>query len=411
MVCMIKRLLNPAVLKIIEKGLSVLILGPRQTGKTTLIKEILADFDYLEYNFMNTRERKRLERDPALIIDEISGSGKKFIFIDEIQKVPELLDNIQIVMDNEKKIFLITGSSARKLKRGEVNLLPGRSITLEMFPLLYNEYSVHLKGKDIHSIKNILKYGELPRVLSLVVAGESDIAEELLYSYVDTYLEEEIRAEALVRKIGLFSSFLKLAAEDSGRVVSFRNLSQDLGIPHQKISEYYGILEDCLIVRRIDSLVPESQRGKSMKSPKFVFFDTGVVNAASGVLGPSDYHSEYWARLFEQWAGLTISRFLRAKGLRSNLHYWRDYSGREVDWVIEYRGHWFPIEVKWGEEIRKGAAKHLNYFLDNFQDKAKKGFIVYTGRNPVKISDRIIALPWCEMSEKIYQTINPKKSI
>ncbi|MCP5105199.1 MAG: ATP-binding protein [bacterium] len=398
---MIDRLLKKRVLQVIDNGISVLLLGPRQAGKTTFIKELFKDLDYLEYNFMESRVRRRFERNPSLVIDEIEGAGKTFIFVDEVQKVPEVLDNIQVLIDGQKKIFAITGSSARKLKRKEVNLLPGRIVSFRMDPLSWEEYGSRLSARGQETIKDILKFGELPRIFELVSTGKNEIAVELLYTYVTIYLEEEVRAEALVRNIGAYSRFLKLAAEESGKIVSFRNLSQDVGVPHSTISEYYKILVDCLIAERIEALVPATQRGKVVKASKYLFFDTGVTNAAAEVLGPAGYPSEYWGSLFEQWIGLTLLKFIKINGIKAKLYYWRDYNGREVDWVLEYQGKWLPIEVKWTETVKTSAAKHLNYFLDNFPKKAEQGYIIFTGTNLTRISDKVTAVPYFDLVDKI----------
>lgn len=398
---MIERFLKKRARQIIDNGISILLLGPRQAGKTTFVKELFKDLSYHEYNFMESRVRQRFERTPSLIIDEIEAGDKPVIFVDEVQKVPEVLDNIQVLIDKYKKVFAITGSSARKLKRQEVNLLPGRVVTFRMDPLYWEEYASRLSVRGQDTIKTILKYGELPRIFELVTEGKSDIVIELLYTYVTTYLEEEVRAEALVRNIGAFSKFLKLSAEESGKIISFRNLSQDIGVSHTIVSEYYKILVDCLIAQRIEALVPASQRGKVVKAARYLYFDTGVVNASAEVLGPAEFTSEYWGSLFEQWVGLTILKYFNITGIKAKLYYWRDYSGREVDWVVEYQGKWLPIEVKWTETVKKGAAKHIHYFLDSFPEKAERGFVLFTGDRAARISEKVTAVPYFELIEKV----------
>ena len=271
-----------------------------------------------------------------------------------------------------------------------------------MDSLFWEEYHQRLPisgGQE--TIKKILKFGELPQIFELVSQGKNEIASELLYTYVTAYLEEEVRAEALVRNIGAFSKFLKLAAEESGKIISLRNLSQDVGVPHPTISEYYKILVDCLITEEIESLVPASQRGKVVQSSKFLFFDTGVANAAAEVLGPAEYPSQYWGGLFEQWVGLTILRFIRINGIKAKLYYWRDYSSREVDWVIEYHDRWLPIEVKWTDMVKKSAAKHLQYFLDTFPKKTDHGYIIFTGDNPARITDKVTAVPYSDLVNRV----------
>jgi len=399
---MIARILKPLLEEALKNRTSIFLLGPRQTGKTTIVSDVFRSIPHLALNLMETRERLKFERDPSLIIREAEAAGTDFVFIDEVQKIPDLLDNAQVMIDRHNTVFALTGSSARKLRRANANLLPGRVLSYRMDPLSIQEYRNLMKWDAPGGLEDILKYGELPKPLTMVLDGRPKAAEEWLYSYVTTYLEEEIRAESLVRKMGIFSRFLKLAAGESGRLVSFRAMSQDIGIPHTTISEYYQILEDCLIAERIEPLIPAGERGKVRKASKFLFFDTGVLNAAAEVLGPADLPAESWGRLFEQWVGLTILRFLRSSGTRGRLFYWRDYGGREIDWVIEHGDAWIPVEVKWGENIKPGSTRHLEYFLKAYPIKARKGFVVFTGRRSRKIGDNITALTPAELPDALF---------
>lgn len=400
---MIDRILENHLKESLNSDKSFFLLGPRQTGKTTLVTKIFKEIPHLEYNLMDPLQRIKFERNPSLVKEEILAAKERHIFIDEVQKIPELLDIVQILIDKEKKVFAITGSSARKLKRAGINLLPGRVISFRMDPLFMDEYKNLIKPHTTETLKDILKYGELPEVFTLVHEGKKKMAEELIYSYVTTYLEEEVRAESILRKIGAFAKFLKISAEESGKIVSLRSLSQDIGVRHTTVSEYYRILEDCLIIERIESLVPAGERRKVQKSPKIIFFDTGVANSAAEVLGSSDFMSEHWGRLFEQWVGLTVLRFMKANRMRGKLYYWRDYSGREVDWIIDYQDKWIPLEVKWGENIIKSRLRHLEYFIQSHSRKVKKGYIIFTGDKSRRISESISAHPFHEFLGIIFQ--------
>jgi len=400
---MIARLIEARLAEALTQGLSLFLLGPRQTGKTTTLTKILEHIDHMAFNLMETGERLRYERNPSLISQEVSASGKKYIFIDEIQKAPAILDDVQVLIDREKKVFALTGSSARKLKRKDVNLLPGRALHFRMDPLLYHEYRDHFKMASETDLKAVLKHGELPKVLTLVADSREKLARELLSSYVMTYLEEEVRAEALVRQIGSFTRFLKLAAENSGRLISLRSMAQDIGVTHATVSGHFQVLEDCLIVEKIESLIPAGERGKLRKAAKYVFFDSGVRNASAEVLGTADFTSDYWGTLFEQWVGLSILRVMRARGMPGKLYYWRDYSGREVDWVIELADEWIPVEVKWGENPRAGDFRHLEYFIQAYAQKVRKGYLVFTGLRDRKISDTILALSFRNFLERIFE--------
>lgn len=397
---MISRFMNNRLADSLQNGLSFLLLGPRQTGKTTLVTEVMSSAPYLAWNLMETRERQKFEKDPSLIIREAEAAGVDRFFIDEVQKVPALLDDIQTLIDRTKKVFALTGSSARKLRREHANLLPGRTLSFRLDPLFTSEYRAAFGLDSSERLKSVLRFGELPKAFLLAAEGRARLAEEWLYSYVSTYLEEEVRAEAIVRKIGIFSRFLKLAAEESGRIVNLRSMSQDIGVPHSTVGAYYRILEDCLIAERIEPLVPAGMRGKVSKAAKYLFFDLGVLNAAAETLGSGDYPAEHWGRLFEQWVGLTLLRSMRAAGIHGALHYWRDYSGREVDWVLEIDGEWIPIEVKWGDNLKSGALRHLHYFVETYPDKVRRGYVVFGGTRSRRIDDIVTAITPGELLDR-----------
>ncbi len=230
----IPRLLEKNILQALKRKKSVLLLGPRQTGKTTLIKEQIKPD--IQYTFAHVATRQRYEKNPALLESELEEKIKSFkfpplIFIDEVQKIPSVMDIAQHLIDDQKAQFILSSSSARKLKTGtNLNLLPGRVVSLHMTPLLYQE-SADFKL----SIEQILLYGTLPGIMNDIDVEAKEID---LYAYVSTYLEDEIRAEALVRNIGSFSRFLEIAAGETGKQLSFTRLSQDLGVSDTTISNY-----------------------------------------------------------------------------------------------------------------------------------------------------------------------------
>jgi predicted AAA+ superfamily ATPase len=404
---MISRLIEERVTDALRDRVSFFLLGPRQTGKTTTLTKIFSSLDHFALNLMETKERLKYERNLSLLSEEVLASGKKYVFIDEIQKVPPVLDDIQVLIDREKKVFALTGSSARKLRRKDVNLLPGRTLHFRMDPLVYPEYVYALAITNSTDLKRVLKYGELPGILTLVADSREKLAGEILASYVATYLEEEVRAEALVRRLGAFAKFLKLAAESSGGLVSMRSMAQDIGVNHATISGHFQVLEDSLVAERIEPLLPAGERGKLRKAAKYVLFDTGVRNAATEVLGPAEFTSEYWGRLFEQWVGLSLLRLMRVQGMAGRLRYWRDYAGREVDWVIDLGDRWIPVEVKWGENLRSKDIRHLDYFLQTYERKVRMGYIVFTGQRDRKLSDRIMALSFRDFLNRIFPAEEP----
>lgn len=399
---MISRLIEKRIGSALRDDVSFFLLGPRQTGKTTTLTKIFSSLDHFALNLMETKERLKFERNPSLLSEEVLASGKKRIFVDEVQKVPSVLDDIQVLIDREKRVFALTGSSARKLRRKSVNLLPGRALQFRMDPLVYPEYLEAFPITNLTNLKLVLKYGELPGILTLVADSREKLAGELLASYVTTYLEEEVRAEALVRNLGAFAKFLKLAAESSGGLVSMRSMAQDIGMNHATISGHFQVLEDSLVAERIEPLLPAGERGKLRKAAKYVLFDTGVRNTAAEVLGPAEFTSEYWGRLFEQWVGMSLLRLMRARGTAGGLRYWRDYAGREVDWVVDFGDRWIPVEVKWGENLRPGDIRHLDYFVRTYEKKVKAGYIVFTGERDRKISEKTLALSFRDFLARIF---------
>ena len=202
-----------------------------------------------------------------------SKDSRPLVILDEIQKVPTILDTVQDMIDAQAADFIITGSSARKLRRGvDVNLLPGRVVTFRLDPFSLRE----LPATDLNER---LMYGSLPGIVAVKAV---DDRETDLGSYVTTYLEEEVRAEAVVRNIGHFARFLELAASESGGIVNLRKLSQEIGVSHTTIGAYYQILEDCLIAERIEPLTQSKTRKKLTRSDKYLFFDLGVRRLAAG---------------------------------------------------------------------------------------------------------------------------------
>lgn len=369
----------------LDRGKSILLLGPRQTGKTTLVKTLDAD---LYINLARPAVRQDYERDLGRLTREVEAMSADFplIIIDEIQKVIPLFDAVQDLIDSKRAQFILTGSSVRKLRReGEANLLPGRVVVLRMDPLLMREV------EDVPSIEELLLYGSLPHIL---LEKSNENREEDLISYVTTYLEEEVRSEALVRNIGAFGNFLKLAALESGLISNFNKLSQDIGVASSTIGEYYQILVDCLVAERVDALSHSHTRKRLIKSPKFLMYDLGVRRVAAG---EGDKLPEpYMGHLFEQWVALELLRLLRLKVQKSTLLFWRDQAGAEVDWIVERENRYTPVEVKWTEHPVLSHARHLHTFLEEYPQSAK-GYVICRIPRAQKLSDRVIALPWQEL--------------
>lgn len=207
-------------------------------------------------------------------------------------------------------------------------------------------------------------------------------------------MEEEIRSEALVRNIGAFSNFLKLAALESGAISNFHKLTQDVGVSNPTISEYYQILVDCLVAEKIEALSHSRSRKKLIKSPKFLIYDLGVRRVAAGE--GCDIPDKYMGDLFEQWVGLELLRLMRTSPQKSSLLFWRDQAGAEVDWVVDKENRYTPVEVKWTKDPSSRDARHIHTFIEEYSNSSK-GYVICRIPRAQKLTDLVTALPWREL--------------
>jgi predicted AAA+ superfamily ATPase len=384
----VARQLQPILARHLARGKSVLLLGPRQTGKTTLVGELGAD---LAVSLASPSVRQRYERDPSTLADEIGAIRAQaprrplpLVVIDEVQKVPALMDVGQDLIDRRQARFVFTGSSARKLRCGrELNLLPGRVVALRLDPLTLEE-------RPASSLDEVLLDGALPAIR---LTEDSADREADLRSYVETYLEEEVRQEALVRNVGAYGRFVELAAREAGRIANYSRLSQDVGVSSVTIQSYYDILCDCLIAERVEPVTRSASRKKLTKSSRFLLFDTGVARAAAreGRRLPLSRRGE----LFEQFIGIEAVRFCRLHAPDARLRFWRDPDGPEVDWVIEHPGGLLPIEVKLGDRPTERDTRHLHVFLEEYG--GRQGLVVCSAPRPLRLTRMVTAVPWQDL--------------
>jgi predicted AAA+ superfamily ATPase len=402
----LKQLLRYAespIASLLEKKYSGLILGPRQVGKTTLVKSILKDIDnVVDYPLQNPAVRISLEANPARLINEIQAFDKPpLVFIDEGQKVPELLDAVQYLIDNKAASFLITGSSARKLKRSSANLLPGRLKRFHLDPLLWGELGllkksciapIALENINTHvsySFEDSLVYGSLPGIACLPAHDRADF----LKSYAETYLEEEIRAEALSRKIGAFSRFLELAAVESGTSPNLTKLSNESGVSHPAIKEYFNVLIDTLVAEKVEPFLKKARK-RILSTPRYYFFDIGVRNVLARLPLERKLINAQKGILFEHAVILEIIRRIRVLNKNYKVCYWRTSGGAEVDCIIDMGDTVIPIEIKATDHVGIADVKGLVNFLDEYSDIAKHGYVITMGDKKAMIAENITALPW-----------------
>ena len=303
------------VLNILERR-SCFLFGPRQTGKSTLIRQQLADFP--TYNLLDQDLFVRLARNPGLIREALAPDAR-LVVIDEIQKMPTLLNEVQLMIEEYGVRFLLTGSSARSLRRKGVNLLGGRARSRSLHPFVRAE----LGGR--FDLERALQYGLLPSIYF------SDAPREDLAAYAGDYLKEEVAAEAIVRNIGAFSRFLEVAALAHGEMINFSNLASDAQVPVSTVREYYAILKDTFIAHEVPAFSATSKR-KSVSTAKYYLFDIGLARHLQGRRGLAPGTPEYGGA-FESYLFQEIKAFCDYH-LINTPQYWRSKSGFEVDFLF-----------------------------------------------------------------------------
>lgn len=318
---------------------SLFLLGPRQTGKSTLLLNEFPNAKY--FNLLEADTFRQLASHPELIRQTLTPQDK-LVIIDEVQKLPALLDEVHLLIERNKQLrFLLTGSSARKLRRGSANLLAGRAWFCHLHPLVSAEVS---DTQLLHRLNR----GSLPAML------DSKLPEEDLKAYVGTYLQEEIKAEGLSRSIENFSRFLEVASLGNGEQLNFTSIANDSAVPQRTIREYYKILEDTLVGYQLPAYQKTVKR-KPMATSKFYLFDLGVANT---LMRRAEIRagSELFGRAMEHLVFLELKAYLDYQRLDLPLTYWRSLSQMEVDFVI---GDAVAIEVKMRPRIAAADLKGL----------------------------------------------------
>lgn len=368
-----QRLLNlPKLLK----SKSFFLLGPRATGKSTLIKKQLQG-EAVIFDLLRGDLYLRLSANPGdlegLVEAALAKKPHQYIVIDEVQKLPLLLDEVHRLIEKHQWRFLLTGSSARKLKHGHANLLAGRAWMAHLHTLSWKEISNF-------NLERYLRYGGLPAVYL------SEFPEEELNAYVTLYLHEEIQAEGLVRKLPLFSRFLTMAALTNGQLLNYSKIASDSGIPASTVREYYSILEDTLLGFQ---LLPwmKSVKRKAISTSKFYLFDSGVTHALTGTK-ILDRNSDLYGRSFEHWIALELKTYLDYHRINDTLCFWQSKHQHEVDFII---GDHTAIEVKASRKISPRDLKNLKLLQE---ENICQQFILVSD-DPIEIKeDNIWCLHW-----------------
>lgn len=341
---------------------SVVLFGARQTGKTTLLKSLFPKS--IMYDLLESDEYERLSRRPALLREELLMKEKgSLVIIDEIQRIPELLNEVHWLIVNHQIRFILSGSSARKLKHAGINTLGGRALINKLFPLVSAEIP------DFDLIKAV-NNGMIP---CHYLAGN---AWKRLQSYVGIYLAEEIKAEATVRQVSAFNRFLEMAALTNGEMVNYTNIASDCGVSSNTVKEYFNILEDTLIGYYVPAYTKTLKR-KVVQSPKFYLFDVGVANFLRNWKNLQPGSIDF-GHAFEHLIIQEIIAYLSYSDNASKLSYWRTSTGIEVDAVLGQAE--VAIEIKSTSEVKPQNIKNLRVFKE--EHPSARTIIVSLDKNP-----------------------------
>ncbi len=370
---------------------SVFLLGPRQTGKSTYLRASFPESTVID--LLDSATFRELSATPERL--HMRSPKPELVIIDEVQKCPILLNEVHRLISLDKRWrFILTGSSARKLRRGGVNLLGGRARRQTFHPITSQEITTH-PGKKLHWLQ-LLSFGGLPQVLL------SEHPKEELSDYIALYLKEEIQAEAFVRDLGRFSRFLDVAATANGEQVIFSSIASDAAIPARTVREYFTILEDTLVGTLLPAFRKTSKR-KAVAAAKFYFFDVGVAHALLHRVGVERGHDAF-GRALEHLVYCELTAWISYKMPAVSLYYWRSTSQLEVDFVLEFPdGTIVGIEVKASGNI---APKHCRGLLALREEHpTMKMFIVADRSSPLWLDNDITVLPIEKFFEQLWNNM------
>jgi len=359
---------------------SLFFWGPRQTGKSTLLLNL--QNDALWFDLLKNDVYKRLISNPEYLRETVIAQQKKRVVIDEIQRIPALLNEIHWLIVNHRIQFFLSGSSPRKILRSGENLLGGRALRYELFPLVSSEIP------DFDLLRG-LNHGMLPTHYT------SKNPKRRIAAYIGSYLKDEIVAEAKLRRVDVFARFLEAAAFSNGEMLNYSNIASDCGVSQPTIKEYFQILEDTLIGRLVPSYQRKPKR-RVIKAPKFYFFDTGITNHLLS-RGKIELGTELFGNAFESFIFQELTAHSHYSELEYVISYWRTASQLEVDFILGRNQ--VAIEVKGANRVSNRHLSGLKAFMEEY--KVDKAIVVCTEPLPRRVG-HIDILPWEVFLEQLW---------
>lgn len=373
---MLKRILKIDV----EKNSAAFLWGPRKTGKTTLLHQQFPNVKY--YDLLNVDLKTKLLLNPSRLREEVLAQNPPLVIIDEVQKVPTLLDEVHWCIENTKTHFILCGSSARKLRRGASNLLGGRAWRFELFPLTTAE----IAKPELH---HILNHGLIPKHYL------DSKPERSLAAYIVDYINEEIQAEALTRNVPAFAKFLDAVALTHGELINYSNIARDCGVSPKTVREYYQILEDTLLGHTLNPWRKAKKR-RLIETAKFYLFDVGVTRALKG-MQPIQEKTYEFGRAFEHFLIEEVRAYLSYREKYMPMSFWRTSTGLEVDLIIGDLN--LVVEFKATDNIKPQHLTGINALMED--QSVKRGVVVCLEKAPRKIGN-VLVLPWIEFCKMLW---------
>ncbi len=374
-------------LKSLAKSYPALVItGPRQSGKTTITRKVFADKPYVSLEDLDTREFAT--QDPRGFLEQYSDGA----IFDEVQRVPEIFSYLQTKIDADKKMgkFILTGSHQFDLISGITQSLAGRVARLSLLPFSYAE--LQNANKAPKTVEELMFKGLYPPIY------DRKLDPDIWYdNYVNTYLERDVRQLINIRDLSSFQRFLRMCAARTGQILNLSSLANDCGITHNTAKAWISVLEASYIVYLLQPH-HENFNKRIIKSPKLYFYDVGLATWLLNISSSEQLitHASRGA-LFENWVISELIKQRYNQGKSSNLYFWRDNTGNEVDVLIDQGEKLFPIEIKSGKTVTKDYFKNLNKYMGFAQDKAKKPALIYAG-NTGQNRQNCTVIPWKEIN-------------
>lgn len=365
---------------------SAFLWGPRKTGKSTFLKDSFPDSIYLD--FLQTDQVLDFMKRPALLREQLLATNpamlRQPVILDEVQKIPQLLDEVHWLIENKGLRFILCGSSARKLKRGKANLLGGRAWRYEMYPLTWAEC-------DPFDLVRALNHGLIPDHYL------RDEYRKSIEGYIRDYLKEEILAEGLTRNMPAFARFLDAVGHSHGELINYANIARDCGVDAKTVKEYYQILSDTLLGRMVEPFHKRKSRQVITAAAKFYLFDVGVAGALIRRRVSED-RGEVFGKAFEHFIFMELAAHASYRELNYDIHFWRTKTGLEVDFILGDGEA--AIEVKGGNRIDSKDLKPMRAFMEEHHP-AKA--IVVCNEKKERLADNIHIIPWRRFLEALWE--------